>query len=129
MSAGQFINTFVKSVINPSQIYSIRVQPETITAEVTPATGAAVINTPDAGPPTETISASVGGSTRRRGFHVSVVYLSLTGTPPTGYSANSKTTIPAMNAVFLSAANTKGAVVSYLGTTWRVLGVRVEKSR
>lgn len=129
MSAGPFIRTFVQSILSPNRIYAIRVQPETIAASVAPPTGPAVINVPDPGPANQGISATVGGSTRRRGFHVSVVYLSLTGTPPTNYSLNSRTVIPALNVEFVAAANTPGAAVTYLNTQWRVLSVRPERTR
>lgn len=129
MSAGNFVNTFVKSVVQPTRIYGVRVQPESIAATVSVSGGADVPNTPDAGPATEAVTATVGGSTRRRGFHTSVAYLSLLGAAPTGYAELSKTVIPILSSAFLAAANTKGAVATYLGTTWRVTGVRVEKTR
>jgi len=129
MSSGAFVNTFVKSIVDTTRIYSIRVQPESIAATVAAGAGPDVSNTPDAGPATESVRALVGGSTRRTGFHASVAYLTLTGTPPTGYAENSKTVIPILSATFLSTANRPNAQVTYLGTSWRVSGVRVEKSR
>lgn len=129
MSAGPFVRTNVKSILSPTRIYAIRVQPESIAATISPAAGGSVSNRPDPGPPNQGSTAIVGGSTRRRGFHVSVVYLALLGPKPEGYIDNSKTVIPALNLDFVSAANTPGATCDYLGTTWRVLSVRAEKSR
>lgn len=129
MSAGLFINTFVPSFLSVGRIYAIRVQPETLLAVVNAPNLPPITNVSDPGPATEAVSANVGGSTRRRGFHVGMMYLSLLGTAPTGYSETSRTSIPIMNLDFFTAASRKGAIVTYLGTTWRVTGTRAEKTR
>jgi len=128
MSAGVFINTFYPATFEAGAIYPIRVQPETIAAVVSPPTGADIPNTPDAGPANRSVSAEVGGSVRRSGVHAAVVYLALTGTAPTGYAENSRTTIPALNPTFFANARRR-ATVTYLGTTWRVVGRRAEVIR
>jgi len=128
MSAGSFIFTFYASDSDTPNIYPIRVQPETIAATVTPPTGGNVSNTPDAGPATVQTSAQVSGSTRKNGLHARMVYLSLTGTPPTGYAELSRTSIPALSSSFYINCR-KRAQVNYLGTTWRVVGRRAEVIR
>jgi len=128
MSAGAFIATFYAADSDLPNIYPIRVQPETIAATVTSPLGAEVANTPDAGPATVQPSAQVSGSTRRNGLHARKVYLSLTGTPPTGYAELSRTSIPCLSLNFFVNCR-KRAVVTYLGTTWRVTGRRAEVIR
>jgi len=128
MSAGVFINTFYASVGDAPNIYPVRVQPETIAAVANPSTGGSVSNTPDAGPATTAVSGEVGGSTRKSGVHLPIIYLAVTGTPPTGYADNSRTQIPALSQAFYVACK-KRTSVDYLGTTWRVVGRRAEAIR
>lgn len=128
MSAGQFVSTFYASVGDAPNIYPVRVQPESIAATVSPPSGGTVSNTPDAGPATTAVSAEVGGSTRRSGVHVPIIYLALTGTAPAGYAENSRTQIPALSQAFYVACK-KRASVTYLATEWRVVGRRAEAIR
>jgi len=122
MSAGLFTN----SKYNSSEtlfIHPIRVQPETITATI-----ATIPNSPPSGDISNPVSAQVSASTRALGLHARKIFAKLAGTPPTGYAAGSKISIPALTESFYTAA-TNGATMNYLGTTWTVTGRRAEVAR
>lgn len=121
MSAGAFVNSFYDAFY-AANVHPIRIQPETASASVGSTTNAA-----PSGPADNPISAQVSRSTRALGLHARIVFAKIAGTPPTGYSTVSKIRIPALNASFFAAC-TKGATLTYLGTTWTVTGRREEKT-
>jgi len=124
MSAGNFVTSrYRASYASPIQIHPIRVQPETLLAEIDGLANAATtdaINNP--------IVAAATGSRRSNGLKARRVRLQLPvgTTPPAGYRANGITTIPALQPAFFALA-TKGAVCRYLGVDWVVVG-RVAES-
>jgi len=125
MSAGPFIvGRYSASYGDGEQIHPIRVQPETVAATV-----GGVENGSSALEITNPISAQVSRSTRSLGLHARQVFARITGTPPTGYSPGSLIRIPALSEAFFNAAAVPGAEMTYLGTTWRVTGVRAEVVR
>lgn len=125
MSAGAFGKTFYQaSYGGGANIHPIKIQPETLAA-----TTGAEDNDPPTGPITNPISAQVGGGRRSIGLHARILYLQLLGTPPTDYSAGSRTKIPALTPTFYAAAIAPGVTITYLGTTWKVIGSSDEKVR
>jgi len=125
MSAGSFVNArYSASYGDGSGIHPIRVQPETLAA-----TADLVENGSSPLTLTSPISANVSRSTRALGLHARIVYMVLTGTPPTGYATGSRIRIPALSEAFFNACAPKGTEVTYLGTTWETTGVRAEVVR
>lgn len=110
MSAGAFQNSFYTS--DSGDVYNIRLQPETLafSAQGTPATAA-----------TAEPSAIANGARRRIGVNARSVRLEWTGTPPTGYDANSVVRVPIVTLAAYTAIS-KGDTVTYLGAPARVLG-------
>lgn len=118
MSAGTFVKSKYEYGLDPTQIFRIRVQPETLLASAGGTTNdepAAALN--------RSLYVKVGASRRQYGIRARGLYLTLAAgaTPPPGYATLSKTFIPALTSAFYAAALTAG-VVSYLGTTWSVEG-------
>lgn len=107
MSAGAFEITAYET--DPGAIHPIRVQPETIAASI-----GATTNSAPTGAATGLGSASVSRGRRANGINARLVRLTFTGTPPTGYLANSTITIPALTPEFYDAA-VRGATATYLG--------------
>lgn len=124
MSAGVFVDTKYGATYDVTQVHPIRVQPETLAATGEGGTD----NGPPIGALTNPISAEITKSRRGLGLHPRMIYLKLTGAPPTGYAANSRAKIPALTGAFFAANNKKGSVVNYLGTTWTVTGTNAEKA-
>lgn len=119
MSAGNFITAKYDSDYGDgSNIHPIRVQPETLLA-----TCGAEDNDEPGGAITNPIFCSAVGSKRGNAFVARRVRLKYkSGTLPAGgYTAQSRTQIPALNRPFYEAC-TKGAEVTYLGATWSVVG-------
>lgn len=131
MSAGPFINTVYQATYNTAQIHKIRCQQESIDATISPVGGGAPVpNSAVLQATTSPISAQISQSARALGLNARLVYLVLPNgtTPPTGYKANSRTAIPALNPTFFTAAE-NGGTCDYLGATWNVAGTRQEKAR
>lgn len=126
MSAGAFITTFYTATYGggDANVHPIKVQPETIEATCDGNT-----NESTATETTSPISASVSRGRRSIGLLARVVYLQLTGTPPTDYAAGSRTKIPAMTPAFYNACIAPGAEINYLGTTWKKIGASPEVTR
>lgn len=125
MSAGLFtIARYAANYGDADQIHPIRVQPETLEADI-----GGVLNGSSALELTSPISATVSRSTRALGLHARVIFARLTGTAPTGYAAGSLIRIPALSEAFFNAAAIPGTSMTYLGTTWRITGVRAEVAR
>lgn len=122
MSAGAFTNSkYSASYGDGSNIHPIRVQPETIEA-----TGNAEDNDPPAGDISNPISVLSSKSRRSPGIHPRYVRIRLTGAAPTGYSENSVLRLVCLNQAFYEAIAAKGTAVTYLGTTWEVIGFSPE---
>lgn len=123
MSAGLFITAKYGADYGDGEaIHPIRVQPETLLASV-----GSEDNDEPAGAINNPILASASGSKRSNAFLARRVRLKYkSGTIPAGgYTANSRTQIPALNRPFYEAC-TKGAEVTYLGAVWSVTGRSAE---
>lgn len=123
MSAGVFTRSKYEATYGtpPNQIHPIRVQPETIAAEIdsTP-------NDPPTGDITVPISAIISRGKRAKGLIPRIVTLQLPATgQPTGYKAGSIVRIPALTPAFYAAA-TPGAECTYLGVTCTVVSASNE---
>jgi len=124
MSAGAFTFETYGASYDVGQTHPIRVQPETLAAEV-----GGTANNPIVGDPTNPISAQVGSSTRSQGLHARRIRLALNGAAPTGYAVTSRTSIPILDPDNFAAFSVKNTTVNYLGTTWRVTGSTAEVVR
>lgn len=118
MSTGTFVKSKYEYALDPTQIYRIRVQPETLLAAaggVTNAEPAAALN--------RSLYVKVGATRREYGIRARGLYLTIAAgaTPPVGYATLAKTFIPALTSAFYTAALTTG-LVTYLDTTWTVEG-------
>lgn len=123
MSSGLFTTSFYEaSYGDGDQVHPIKVQPETLTATV-----GIIANESTATATTSPISALVSRSRVARGLNARIIYLQVTGTPPTNYAPGSRTKIPVMTAEFYAEAIAPGAEITYLATTWKVIGSSVEK--
>jgi len=122
MSAGAFSITQYDSN-ETGLVHPIRVQPETLLAQI-----GTVVNDPPLVPPTNPISAQVSNSTRALGLHARMVTARLLGAPPAGYLARGVIKIPAMTLDFYNEAK-KGSIMTYLSTSWTVIGRRAEVVR
>ena len=120
MSAGEFVRSRYES--NAGNIHPIRVQPETIAAEIGSANAA-----PAAGVDVA-ISAKVSGGRRELGLIARKVRLAFTAAPPAGYAEDSIVTIPILTpAVFNAIA--VGQTGTYQGVAVEVVGTTPETSR
>lgn len=120
MSAGPFIRTFYEA--DSGEIHPIRVQPETVAANV----GAA--NTAATGPATIGISARVSGGSRQLGLVARKVRVAFTAAVPTGYDTDTVLTIPVLTPAAYNAAIV-GATGTYLGSAIVVVGRTPESSK
>lgn len=128
MSAGEFVTgNYLASYGAGTNIHPVRVQPETLQAEVNDGTGV-IANSGSPDPRTSPISASISRGARSRGLRARLLYLKNPATPPDGYDENSTTVIPALTPQFAAIAVTTGTI-SYLGTTWEVTGTGAEIAR
>lgn len=99
MSAGAF--TLSRYASNSGTIYTIKVQPETLTANV------GAVNAAPTGTPDGEGSVRVGGGKRQIGIRARSVTVRFTGTVPDGYLAGQTYRIPIMTkAVWDGAAPT-----------------------
>jgi len=124
MSAGTFTFATYGASYETGVSHPIRVQPETLEAAV-----GATTNDELVGDPTNPISARVSGSRRSLGLIARAVSLRVVGTPPTGYSENSVTRIPILDPDNFAVFSVKGTAVTYLGTTWAVIGSSAESAK
>lgn len=112
--AGAF--TLSKYETDNDNIVPIKVQPETLTANVG-AANAAPAGAVEAGYP----SADVSRSKKAIGIHARTVSVKFTATPPTGYSTNIIYRIPILTQSVWTGA-TKGTTGTYLGVACIVVG-------
>jgi hypothetical protein len=124
MSAGAFVRARYEASYAAGVIHPIRVQPETLAAVTTTATP--VTNTGVVAAATSPISALGSLSNRKKGLKPRMVSLQVAGTPPTGYAAGSRTELIALRIAFYNDCNI-GATISFLGTTWIVIGKSPER--
>jgi len=124
MSAGEFDQALYQaSYGDGTSVHPIKVQPETRTAVA----GTVQNDLSALVDQTSPISAVVSRGRTSRGLNARLVYLQLTGTPPTGYQDVSRTRIPALTPAFFAACLAVGAEITYLSTTWKCIGSSAEK--
>lgn len=92
MSAGPRTNTVYES--GSGLFFPISIQPETLTLTLNNVPNAAPANSPGAGLP----SATVSRGRRANGVNARLVRIKFTGTPPTGYKADSPIALPVLQA-------------------------------
>lgn len=120
MSAGAYALSKYQASYVTTQIHPIRVQPESVAAATTDATP--VLNSAPTGAVNNPISAVVSRGKKSRGLIPRSVRLRLSGAAPAGgYAVASVTIIPALTDAFYNAC-TVGKGVTYLTTTWVVVG-------
>jgi len=125
MSAGNFVQVaYSASYGNGNHIHPIKLQPETLAADIGGTTNNAAENANIDTP----ISAIVSASRRGLGLHPRIIYAKIVGTPPTGYSTNAKCRIVALSEAFYNEA-TIGGTLNYLGKTWEITGFGPELVR
>lgn len=130
MSQGTFTTALYTDDANI--VRPIRVQPETLTFTV-----AGTANTGPVGPGTAGATrARVSGGKRSYGVVARKVYFKFTGTPPTGYKADSTLAIPVLQpaayAIYKDAARTQSAGTYAVGgatAAIKVVGVSAEGGR
>jgi hypothetical protein len=108
MSAGAFVLS--KYADNAGIIHAIRVQPETLAAQVVTTANAA----PTAGVTAGALRTRAKGSRRRYGQRARGVVMRFTAAPPTGYLANQNYSIPILVKATWDLATDAG-VGTYLG--------------
>lgn len=125
MSAGVFVTTRYQASYAAATYHKIRVQPETLLADV-----GGVVNDAPTQLLTNPISAIVKGSNRTLGLTPRKVRLKLPAgtTPPTGYKPEGTTTIPCLTTSFYDACVT-GLTCTYLNVVWTILGTNPERAR
>lgn len=124
MSAGAFADSkYQASAENGSGIHYIRVQPETLALTVD-----SVSNTAPTGAVSSQLSATVSGSTRRRGLHAAKIRFRFTTELPDGYLAGSILALPALNKEILAKVK-KGIAGTYLGKAIICVGKSAEVLR
>lgn len=121
MSAGAFLANG-KYEADSGTIYRIRVQPETVAANI----GSA--NAVPAGAVDGEGSARVGGGNRQIGIKARSVTVRFTATVPDGYAADRLLRIPILTPAVYDAI-TPGATGTYLGTAVVVVGKNPERVR
>jgi hypothetical protein len=117
MSAGVFIRSKYES--NAGEVYPIRIQEETIIADVNPA---------PAGEIDQTILARVSGSRRGYGVFARTARLTWTGAAPAGYKPGGVITIPILTQDAYEDIAV-GTTVTYLGTAAEFVGKSPERIR
>lgn len=118
MSSGAF--TTSKYEANSGTVYGIKVQPETLAANV----GAA--NAAPAGVVDGEGSVRVGGGNRQLGIKARSVSVRFTATVPDGYLAGQTYRIPILTPTVWNGAN-KGTTGTYLGSPIVVVGKSPER--
>ena len=123
MSAGEFTRAVYET--NEGNFANLRVQPETLAAEVN-----SVTNAEATGDVNQEASAQVSKGKRTIGINTRTVTLEFTGAPPTDYSGD-PVTIPALTPAFYNACNPNdnNATGTYLGSSVRAVGRSPETVR
>lgn len=115
MSAGVFTRTRYEA--NNGDIFTARVQPETITAWNPAPAGAVTVN----------IRANMTGGQRQNGMNARYV-MGVWETAPAGYKAGGTVRVPVLTPAAFNAIQ-NDQVLAYLGGTFTVTGTTNEKRR
>jgi hypothetical protein len=119
MSAGAY--TPSKYEADSGNIYSIRVQPETISATI-----GGTANAAPAGAIDQEVSAKVSKGNRGYGVKPRTVTFRWTGAVPDGYSTTGLVTLPILTPTVYGGI-VKGEAVNYLGSTGSVVSKSPER--
>ncbi len=122
MSAGAFISSRYQADAT-TDIYRIRVQPETLSA-----TFGGTANAAPTGAVTMQASARSSGGNRRVGVKARSFTIRFTATPPTGYAPNQLLRVPVLTPALYN-ATAIGAAANYLGTAAVIVGKNAERIR
>lgn len=123
MSAGATVLSKYQDTKLSTNIRPIRIQPETLALEINSVANAAPTGAQNAYP-----SAQVSSGKRSIGVNARTVTIKFSGTPPTGYKADSPITLPWLTATTFGAIDV-GQTGTYLETAIVVLGTSAEKVR
>lgn len=125
MSAGAFIISTYQATYLATAIHPIRIQPETLAAQI-----GATANAAPTGAQTNPISAKVSLGNTELGLKPRTVVLrasNVAAEVPDGYQPGGITRVPALTPAFHALA-VKGAVCSYLGQDWTVVSNPPERT-
>ena len=120
MSAGAF--TLARYASNEGGVYPIRVQPETLLANI------GGVNASAAGTVDQEVSAQVSKGRRSIGMNARTVTVRFTGALPDGYAAGQTYRIPIMTAAIWNGIK-RGNTGTYLGSPVVVVGKQAEQPR
>lgn len=127
MSSGSFVvSKYAAAYGSGTNIHPIRVQPETLLLSLLVG-GVATANAAPSGGVTSPISARVSSGKRTLGLNAFTIGIKFTGTPPTGYAANQRINLPALNPTIRGVA--KGATGTYLSASVIVVGTSPERAQ
>lgn len=121
MSAGNF--TLSRYEADNGDIHPIRVQPETLTANI----GGA--NTPPAGAVDVGLFATARKNRRAYGIGARVARVRFTGAPPDGYADNQTLTVPILTPDIFDGLVAGATTGTYLGSPVQVIGLSSETRR
>ena len=124
MSAGNFELAVYQPSYDTTARHPIRVQPETLLLTIT-TPGGAEDNVSQGTVTSNPISARVSGGRRELGLNARKVIVQFTGTPPTGYQAGGRISLPWLSATTFSQL-AKAQVGSYLNAPVVVVGLTPE---
>ena len=119
---GAFLSGKYQSQIDPTKIYGVRVQPETLSLVI-----ASVANAFPTESITEVLRAKVSKTRREYGQGVAKAYLEFTDALPEGYDGE-PVAVPLLTQAIRAVAVTD-ATGSYLGASVRVIGVSSENRK
>jgi len=116
MSSGNFVRTFYGlSADNGGGVVSIRLQPETLQANI-----AGTVNAAPAGPATIPGSATISQGRRSAGINARYITVAWNGAPPDDYTGLTARIVVPNPTVYAGAV--LGATVTYLSTSATVVG-------
>lgn len=115
MSAGKF-NRSRYMADNGTDIYPVRVQPETLALTL-----GGTANAAPAGAATEKISARISGGRRTLGMNCRRARIQFTAAPPDGYAVDKILTVPILTPTLYQSIS-KGTTGTYLGVACEVVG-------
>jgi len=121
MSAGPF--TISKYEADNGDIYAIRVQPETLLANI------GGVNAAPAGAVDQATSARVTGGNRKIGIKARSVTIRFTATPPTDYKADGLYRVPILTTGVYDAISATGTTGTYLTVACVTVGKNGERVR
>lgn len=114
--SGSYVFSGYAASVDPTKIFPIRVQPETLALVINQ-----ISNDAPSGGTNQLVSARVAGSRREFGCNARSVYITWTGNPPDGYKPGQTIRLPILKPDVWNDI-VKGQTGSYLGANIRVVG-------